>query len=183
MSRIDFQRTLRQMAQEGGYSWLRLVRIGPRDEGNRYAAEFLEFTGDGALAPTGAETQVFNLAEPPGADGQLAEGTDTVAMDVEGRWVAFVRPPAEASFPARVVSSAGSGLYVVHEQCAGPQGRLQDASDAAEVPAANLAELSLGPGAAVDAGTIVIVHIQADDQQPPQLTYFFDHPVYAKYLP
>jgi hypothetical protein len=46
----------------------------------------------------------------------------------------------------------------------------------------NLAELSLGPGAAVDAGTIVLVTAIADQQGGSAQQYVFDHPEYAKYL-
>ena len=184
MSRLDSHRAVRQLAQEGGPSWLRLVRIRQRDEGTVYRAVFLEFDGDGELQETpGDEVKVVNLAEPAGSDGVLGAGTDTVAMDVEGRWVVFVRPPTGVSFLARVVSCSGGSVYAVREQSVDSQGRLGDATGMATIAATNLAEQTLGPGAAVDAGTIVVVHAMADSGDPPVLTYFFDHPVYAKYLP
>jgi len=46
----------------------------------------------------------------------------------------------------------------------------------------NLAELTLGCGAAVDDGAIVVVSRLTDSGTPSTERYVFDHPVYAKYL-
>jgi hypothetical protein len=46
----------------------------------------------------------------------------------------------------------------------------------------NLSELSLGPGAAVPVGQIVVVLATTDTGSPPTVRYHFDHPMYAKYL-
>ena len=48
--------------------------------------------------------------------------------------------------------------------------------------AKNLAELSLGTGAAVDTGSVVLVAAVLDQASPPNMRYTFDHPAYAKYL-
>ncbi|GAH27073.1 unnamed protein product, partial [marine sediment metagenome] len=114
-------------------------------------------------------------------DGQVPPDTDAVALDVEGRWVVFVRPPG-AVFPGKVTGSGGDAAYTVLEQVVTGPGTFADKEDAVAVTAHNLAELSLGPGAAVDTGTIVMVATLLDNDEPPNLRYVFDHPAYAKYL-
>ena len=110
----------------------------------------------------------------------IAAGTDAIAVDIEGRWVVFIRPaPGAAMFPARVVSAEGSAVYTVREQAVGEGGSLEDKEGAADILATSLAELSLGGGTAVDVDTIVLVMAVP---AAGATRYFFDHPVYAKYL-
>jgi hypothetical protein len=45
-----------------------------------------------------------------------------------------------------------------------------------------MAETSIGPGAAVDIGTQVLVMSCTCTDAPSIVRYYFDHPVYAKYL-
>jgi len=86
------------------------------------------------------------------------------------------------TFPAKIVSSQGGAAYTVREQTFNAQGNLIDKPGVSDVSAKNLAELTLGPGAAVDTGTIVVVAAVLDQASPPNMRYVFDHPTYAKYL-
>jgi len=161
----------------------RLVRITSRDEGNRYTAQPIEFDSEGDTQTVGSATlTVTNLAEPAGGGAGLPADADALAVDAGGQWVVFLRPSALATFPAEVISSQGDAAYTVREQVATGAGTFADAPGADDVTAHNLAELSLGPGAAVDDGTIVIVHAVADNGSPTTTRYLFDHPAYAKYL-
>ena len=84
--------------------------------------------------------------------------------------------------PAKIVSGGSGGVYVVREQIATGAGTFADKSGTSDFTAYNLAELTLGPGGAVDVGQIVLVTCQTDNGNPPTVRYFFDHPAYAKYL-
>ena len=94
----------------------------------------------------------------------------------------FLRPRERAAFPARVISADGDAAYTVREQTLSGAGTFTDTAGAADVTAHNLAELSLGPGAAVDVNTLVLVGAYPDNHTPPTVRYLFAHPVYAKYL-
>lgn len=175
------------LVQAGAARGACLVRLTNLLAANRYAAVALEFDDTGATRPVaeGETLLVTNLAEPADAPGQLSAGAEAVALDVEGRWVIFLRPDSAggaALFPARVLATQGSGLYTVRPQVLGPSGEFSDAPGAADLTARNLAELSLGPGAAVPNDTIILATILADTATPPTLRYVFDHPAYAKYL-
>ena len=160
-----------------------LVRITEHDEANRYTARPISFDASGGTETVGTETlTVTNLAEPADAGGQVQADTDAVAIDVGGRWVVFLRPVGSAIFPAKITASQGSAAYTIREQIATGAGTFQDAAGATNLTAHNLAELSLGPGAAVDNGVIVLVLTIADNATPPNVRYVFDHPAYAKYL-
>jgi len=171
------------LTQAGSISGIRLVRLTELQSANRYTARPVEFAQNGQTQLVGTETiTAINLAEPTDTDGVIPENTDAVAVDVEGQWVVFVRPAGAPTFPAKVVSSQGSGAYTVREQVATGAGTFSDKSGVDNVTAYNLAELSLGPGAAVDTGTIVLAAMLLDTGSPPTLRYIFDHPAYAKYL-
>jgi hypothetical protein len=90
--------------------------------------------------------------------------------------------PTTTMFAAKVVSSLGGSAYGVLEQVCTGAGSFADKSGAQQVTAHNLAELSLGPGAAVNTGTIVLAMAIPDTGNPPTTRYVFDHPAYAKYL-
>ncbi len=174
---------LGRLAQAGGAAGVQLVRLIELAAGNRYTARPVEFGDDGETQLVGTDTlEVTNLAEPADGSGSVPEGADAVAVDVEGRWVVFVRQATAATFPARIIAGQGGAAYTVREQAATGAGTFADKGGAADVTAHNLAELSLGPGAAVDDDTIVIVTTLTDTGTPPTLRYVFDHPVYAKYL-
>jgi len=175
--------SLYRLAQVGTPAGLQLVRIDSLIEDNRYTATPISFDGDGNTQAATEETvTVTNLAEPSDAGGQVTAGAQAVAIDVEGRWVVHIRPPVAMMFPAKVAGSQGSATYTVREQVHNASGTLIDKAGVSDVSAKNLAELSLGTGAAVEAGTIVIVAAVLDQAGPPNMRYVFDHPAYAKYL-
>ncbi len=184
MSRTaQFHDALSRLVQAGSSPGLRLVRLLEVVQANRYEASPIEFDSSGqTVCPEEETLTVTNLAEPADSLGQVPENTDAVALDVEGRWIVFLRPSRSTSYPARVISSQGSGEYSVREQIATGAGTFTDKSGASDVTAYNLAELSLGSGAAVELNSIVIVTVLMDNGDPPVGRYVFDHPVYAKYL-
>ena len=181
---IPFHDSLYKLAQIGDTTGVRLVRIISLTSGNRYTARPVEFATGGATQYAEQSTlTVTNLAEPSDAPGAVPGGTDAVAIDVEGRWVVFLRPAEETGggsvFAARVSASLASAAYTVIEQAATGAGTFADKSGATAVTAYNLAELTLGPGAAVPVNTIVLVQTMYQATTP---RYVFDHPAYAKYL-
>jgi hypothetical protein len=160
-----------------------LVRLTEHVEGNRYLALPIGFDAEGGTEVVGSDSlTVINLAEPADGDGQVSPGTDAVAIDVGGQWVVFLRPLPAAFFPGKVTASQGGSAYTVREQVITGAGTFADAPGAADLTAWNLAELSLGPGAAVDVGAIVLALTVMDNGNPPTARYVFDHPAYAKYL-
>jgi len=180
---IQFYDALQRLAQVGPGRGVQLVRLMELDEANRYNARPVEFDADGAtVLACDRQITVTNLAEPADAPGQIPTQTDAVALDVEGRWVTFIRPVGSACFPARIVQSLGGAAYTIIEQVATGPGTFADRQDTASLTAYNLAELSLGAGGAVDDDTIVLATTVTQDASPPVLRYVFDHPTYAKYL-
>jgi len=180
---IPYHDGLYRLAQIGTPTGVQLVRITALQEGNRYTVRPIEFDSNGqAQFADDRSITVTNLGEPGDSAGQVPDNTDAVALDVEGRWVVFLRPPPAAAFAAKVIGSQGSATYTMREQALDAQGVFSDRSGAADFSARNLAELSLGPGAAVDIGTIVIVLALSDTSRPANVYYVFDHPAYAKYL-
>ena len=178
-----FHDSLYHLAQVGAPGGVQLVRIDELEQNNQYSATPIEFDEDGETqAATDQPVIVTNLAEPGDADGQVTANTRAVAIDVEGRWIVHIRPPVAMMFPAKIINSQGSAVYTVREQAFNAQGNLIDKSGVSDVSAKNLAELSLGTGAAVDTGTIVVVAAVLDQASPPNMRYVFDHPAYAKYL-
>ncbi len=174
---------LKRWEQVAASKAAQLVRIVALEAGNQYTAKPIAFDEAGATEIVGAETlTVVNLAEPADEGGQVPPDTDAVAVDVGGKWVVFVRRASAALFPARIVASIGGAAYTVREQVSTGAGTFADAPGAADVTAHNLAELSLGPGAAVENDTIVLVLAVTGNGAPPTIRYVFDHPAYAKYL-
>jgi len=160
-----------------------LVRIVEHQDDNYYSARPIAFDAQGATEPSGADdVTVVNLAEMPEEGGKLPPDVEAIALDTGGRWVIFVRPPSPLMMIAKVISSLGDASYSIREQVATGAGTFADASGVADVTAYNLAELSLGPGSAVDTGSIVTVRGITDNGDPPVMRYVFDHPAYAKYL-
>jgi hypothetical protein len=183
---IPFHDSLYRLAQIGGDAGVRLVRIVSLISGNRYTVRPVEFASGGATQFAEEATMtVTNLAEPADQAGAIPSGSDAVALDVEGRWVVFLRPPGGSGavlFAAKVVAALGNAAYTLREQSATGAGTFGDKSGASDVTAYNLAELSLGSGAAVSIGAIVLVMQMTQAGSPPTARYVFDHPVYAKYL-
>lgn len=181
----SYHDSFEHLRQAGGSAGVQLVRIVAAEGGNRYTARPVEFDAAGQTQFVGtAELSVTNLAESPSGGGSLPADTEALAVDVEGRWIIHVpQSSGTAAFAARVIApAAAAARYNVLEQVVSPAGEFSDKPDAAEVTAINLAELSLGEGAAVDDDSIVLVTAVADTSEPPTLRYVFDHPAYAKYL-
>jgi len=174
MTRHIAQRTPLRLAQAAAPKAAQLVRITDHQAGNRYTARPIAFDALGDTETVGeAALTVVNLAEPADAGGRVPAGTDALAVDAGGRWIVYLPPPASAVFCARVVAAAGGAAYTVREQAA---------TGMIDVTAYNLAELSAGPGGAVDDDAIVLVLALTDTDDPPTVRFVFDHPVYAKYL-
>jgi len=89
---------------------------------------------------------------------------------------------AQSVMFAKVIDSLGDGMYTVRLQEITSAGEYVDKPDTDDFTACNLAEVSLGPGAAVEDGTYVLISAIPDTSNPPQNRYVFDHPAYAKYL-
>lgn len=180
---VQFYDAVRRLAQVGASTGVRLVRLLQVDENNRYTARPIEFDQNGqTIFASQDTTTVVNLAEPADATGQIPPNTDAVALDVEAEWVIFVRPTSAALFSAKVTASQGGAAYTVREQVPTGAGTFADKQGAENLTTYNLAELSLGPGAAVDNNAIVLVTTLVQDGNPPVLRYVFDHPTYTKYL-
>jgi len=180
---ISFKDALHRIAQIGERIGVELVRITALQSGNRYTARAIEFDENGETQFVGTDTMtVTNLAEPADVTGKVPANIDAVAVDVEGRWVMFLRTDVKVLFPAKIISSQGGAAYIVREQLPTGGGTFSDKQGAADLTAHNLAELSLGPGAAVPDDTIIIVTAVMDGGSPPTIRYVFDHPAYAKYL-
>ena len=182
-NRASYQDGLYRLGQIGDATGIQLVRLINLDNDNRYNAKAIEFTdNDDTQLANENEITVTNLAEPADADGQVPANTETIAVDVEGRWVVFLRPAKVSPFPARIVSSQGNAVYTMREQEIDATGDFGDKLGTSNFTAINMAELSLGPGAAVDDNTIVLVTAILDTGSPATARYLFDHPTYAKYL-
>ena len=176
-NQTPFRDSLYRLSHVGTTTGVQLVRTVSLQGGNRYEARPVEFDAEGNTVTAGDETlTVVNLAEPADEDGSLPADLDAVAIDVEGRWVVFVRPASSGAIPGKVVASLGGSAYTVREQSPAEPMGFCDKPGSREIEASNLAEMSLGPGAAVDVGTIVLVTAIGAGR------YVFDHPVYAKYL-
>ncbi len=181
-NRASYQDGLYRLGQIGDATGIQLVRLIGLDDDNRYNAKPVEFTDDDdTQLANDTEITVTNLAEPANADGRIPTNTDAIAIDVEGQWVVFLTP-STAPLAARIVSSQGSALYTMLEQEIDAIGDFNDKSGASNFTAINTAELSLGPGAAVDDDMIVLVAAILDVGSPATVRYVFDHLPYAKYL-
>ena len=185
-AKIPVHDSLFRLAQVGSSMGVQLVRLSGLSGGNRYHADPVEFGPDHTTRLAGADPiTATNLAEPADSAGLLPLGTEAVAIDVEGLWIIYVRPPAKSSspcFPARVAGALGGAVYSLVEQISLGSSGMTDKPGGMNVIARNLAELSLGPGAAVDGGTVVLVTAIADQESASTQQYVFDHPAYAKYL-
>ena len=92
-----FQR-IGSLIQTGTAAGARLVRITAHESSNGYTARWIEFDAAGATQFFGDETfTVVNLAEDTDAGGDVPDNTDAIALDVEGRWVVFLRSAATAT--------------------------------------------------------------------------------------
>ena len=182
-NRATYKDGLYRLGQIGNPIGIQLVRLIELDQDNLYNAKPIEFDDNGQTCIAEDTTiTVTNLAEPADSDGIVPVNTDGVAIDVEGRWVVFLRPAQTSSFPGKVISSQGSAKYILRQQVFDANGNFIDEQGTDDFTARNLAELSLGPGAAVDNSTIVLVAPLLDRLSQSGFRYVFDHPAYAKYL-
>jgi len=186
MSGPKFHDSLYRLGQIGTTLGVQLVRLTGRQGDNQYDALPVEFDANGETQV--AENQpltVLNLAEPADEEGELPPDIEAVAIDVEGKWVIFVREASPAipssARPARVTDwEVGQARYrVCWQEYNGSTGQFTDTNEYKPV-AINLAELSFGRPAAVDINTIVLVTAIVDSGGTTR--YVFDHPAYAKYL-
>jgi len=186
MTRPKFHDSLYRLAQIGTTLGVQLVRLTGCRGDNRYDALPVEFDANGQTqVAENHSLTVLNLAEPADAPGELPVGSEAVAIDVEGKWVIFVRESAgvaSSARPARVIAvESGQARYrVCWQKCDAATGAFQDIANEPTPVAVNLAELSFGRPAALDINTIVLVHAIEDTAGVTR--YVFDHPAYAKYL-
>lgn len=182
-SKFPLQDSFHRFIQAGPPVGVQLVRITGHVGSNRYSAKPVEFdSGHNTRLACDDQLTVTNLAEQPAAGGAVRSGTEAVAIDVEGFWIIHISRPASLSFPARITEALGGASYGLMEQVANGSQGFADKADGLSVTGRNLAELSLGPGAAVEVGTLVMVTAVTDQQSPGVPQYVFDHPAYAKYL-
>ncbi len=180
-SAIPHHDSLHRLAQIGTTIGVQLVRILSCQSGNTYQAKPVEFKADGGTQLAEDKTlTVTNLAEPSDTQGTTPQDTEAVALDVEGRWVVFVQTQRTGMLVARVSAAMGQGAYTVKEQVLDNEGQWQDKPSAPDLTAWNLAEQSLGSGAAVDIDSRVMISTSRDPSAAGR--YVFDHPAYAKYL-
>lgn len=171
-----------RFSQAGGIAGVLLVRIKSHETSNRYKAAILEMNSSWSLSEVAGADQidVMNVCESDD-DEHVDNDTDAVAIDVEGRWIVFIRKATGGALliPAKVVSSSGGASYELELLGLGEDSEF--AATETTVSATNLAEMNLGPGGAVDIDSIVLLtEIKSSDGGSGQ--YFFDHPTYAKYL-
>jgi len=187
MTAPKFHDSLYRLAQIGTTLGVQLVRLTGGRGDNQYDALPVEFDSNGETQV--AENQpltVLNLAEPADEAGELPPGTEAVAIDVEGKWVIFVRESspgvASSAGPARITAlDGGPARYqFLWQEYDGQAGLFSDIPSGHTLVAINLAELSFGRPAAVDVGTFVLVQAITDTSGIER--YVFDHPAYAKYL-
>ncbi len=169
-----------RLSQAGDERFVRLVRIDEWQSANTYLAHELRTDATGALERMDdASLHVTNLAEPADEPGRLPPETDAAAVDVEGKWFICLRP-ASALVVAKVTAAPGGAEYTVRPQVLSELGVFTTDPDAGPLTAWNLAELTLGPGAAVDVDALVLVLPIVDGAGLTR--YVFHHPAYAKYL-
>ncbi len=115
----SFHDALNRLTQVGSAPGASLVRIVEVDQANCYTARPVEIDDNGQAVLVGEDTlTVINLAEPADAAGQVPADTDAVAIDVDGRWVVFLRPAEAIRFFVKIISSVSECAYMVREQVA-----------------------------------------------------------------
>jgi hypothetical protein len=140
------------------------VRVDVQDESDSYAGP--------------AEAQCGHLLSG-------SEGAAAILWKAPGTGVVWalvkvgILASGAASMVARVDASQGGAKYDVIEQTVGTGGDFEDKPDATTFTASNLAEISTGPGGAVDDDTLVLVTTISGDGGTRSV---FSHAAYAKYL-
>lgn len=165
-------RTVRgRLVQAGSPRNIKRIRVETLKAANEYTASVV------CANNTQEQLSVTNLAEPDGSDGTVPSGTEALAMQVDGTWVAVI--PHSAVFVARVVSANGQGVYGVREQAIASDGSFSDADGAINLVATNLAESGITPGNTIGTGTRVIVAAVTDTGTPATLRHVFNLPTSA----
>jgi len=180
---IPFQKNGLRLVQIGTPSGIQLVRIESALTGNRYQARPIEF--DENRHRQFAETKtitVTNLAEPDDGPGNLPPQSDTVAWDVEGRWVIFLSSQGTAAFPAKVISHGVGAAYSVLEQVVDSNGAFTAKSGASNITAVNVAEIGVVASGSPIINRIVMVTKLNSGNVSGSIQYVFNCPVYARYL-
>ena len=119
---VPFHDSLYRLGQVGPALGVQLVRLVEVVANNRYTAMPIEFASDGSTQQAEEDTlTVTNLAEPADQTGQVPADTEAVALDVEGRWIVFLKPqPAPSAArprsPPRSSSRWATAAYSVLEQ-------------------------------------------------------------------
>ncbi len=155
-----------RLVHAGSPQQIKRVRLDVAESGNDYTA---------SVVASGGHTEtvtVTNLAESESTGGVLPSGTEAIAMQVGGQWLAFV--PTTAVFVARIFSASGAGVYGIREQALAADGTFSDAAGAVDLAATNLAEAGTSPGNALALNTRVIALAVVDTGTPATLRYVFD---------
>jgi hypothetical protein len=180
---IPFQKNGLRLVQIGTPSGIQLVRIESALTGNRYQARPIEF--DESRHRQFAETKtvtVTNLAEPDDGPGTIPLQSDTLAWDVEGRWVIFLSSQGTAAFPAKVISHGTGPVYSVLEQVVNSSGAFSAKSGASNITAVNVAEIGVVASGSPILNRIVMVTALNAANQSGSIAYTFECPVYARYM-
>jgi hypothetical protein len=155
-----------RLIHTGSPQQIKRVRLDAAESGNDYSA---------SVVASGGHTEIVtvtNLAEPESSGGLLPSGTEAIAMQVGGQWLAFV--PTTAVFVARITAASGAGVYSIREQALAADGTFDDADDAADLTARNLAEIGESPGNALAVNTRIVAVAVVDTASPATLRYVFD---------
>ena len=118
--------------------------------------------------------------------GELIEANrywaEALEFDADGEAVVADEPPFAVINLAEPADAPGTVPSDTDAVALDAEGSWVDRPDTPDLTAGNLAELSLGPGAALEVNTRVVLSVIEDQCDPPVARYVFDHPAYAKYL-
>ena len=170
---------IKQLIQVGTIQSLKLCKIKSLVINNKYSACELDNNSD-QLAETENTFEVYNLAESPVQSGQLSTPTNALTMEIHGKYYVYISEGGSSVTLGKIVSSAGGAKYNIQPVTMRDTGQTDPASST-QISAFNLAEMTVGPGGAVDNNTLVILHqIAASNSDDP--INIFSHTTYAKYL-
>jgi len=176
MTQVRFRNALHRLAQLGRETGIQLVRITSLEAGNRYTARPVQFDEQGETEYASTHTlSITNLAELPDETGQLPEGAEAIAVDVEGRWVIHVQPEERTLFAAKVLYTFGDGRYRVRPQVPTGEKTFADDPSFGDLTAVNVFELGNPVEFGIESDTIVLVASLKDNAEPPTIQYAFSH--------
>lgn len=166
-----------RLVQAGGPWLARLIRITSHASGNQYNANPVEFGEQDTQLAEAEVMTVTNLSESYEDGGVLEAGLESIALDVEGRWVIVERPSGSEVIPMKIISADTGGVYMLRAQCL-DNGQFQDESNTTDVEGQNLA---VDSGSSLPTGTIVLATpLPNPGQSAPY--YVFSQSIHAKYL-